>query len=146
MTQKQKSKVSKAAFVRARPTASVDEVIAAGKAEGIDISRQAVHQVRHQARFEAQLKAKGKKRKAAKKAATAKVVAKTATNGHAKSNVKVPSAVLAKYPGMQKTHEALDPNDEKEVADRLALSLRLMVRQSVRAEVRALLGGALDVQ
>jgi hypothetical protein len=137
MAQKQKDKVSKAAFVRARPTASVDEVIAAGKAEGIEISRQAVHQVRHQARFEAKLNAKSAKRKSSKK----KAAKAAATNGHAK---KAPAAVLAKYPGM-KTHEALDPIDEKEVADRLAFSLRLMVRQSVRAEVRALLGGALNL-
>jgi hypothetical protein len=139
MAQKQKDKVSKAAFVRARPTASVDEVIAAGKAEGVEISRSTVHNIRYQAKVDKELNVKvaAKKRKSAKKAKT---------NGHAKGNGHaINISRLAKHPGPRKTHEVLDPIDEKEIADRLALSLRLMVRHSVRDEVRALLGGVLNL-
>lgn len=134
MTQKQNAKGTKTSFVRARPTATPDEVIAAAKAEGIDISRQLVHSIRHQARFEAKLNGKGKKR--AKKAVKAK-----SANGHAKNGKgKAPAHVLAKYPNMGKTHDTLEPIDEREVAERFATSIRLMIRQSVRAEIRSVMG------
>lgn len=143
MTQKQNAKVSKAAFIRARPTASIDEVIEAGKAENLEISRQAVHTVRHQQRFEAKLNGKSKKKGAKKRKSAVSANGKSllkAPDVKKGKHFKAPESVLAKFPGMNKTHDVLEPIDERELAERFATSIRLMIRQSVRAELRSVMG------
>lgn len=141
MTQKQNAKVSKAAFVRARPTATVDEVIAAGKAENIEISRQAVHQVRHQARFEAKLNGKGKK-KGAKKKSAVKAKAKHVKAPEAKkgAHFKTPD-ILGKYPNLRKLQASPDEELGAEALRGLVDGLRQMVKTTVKHELRSAMGG-----
>lgn len=91
-------------------------------------------------RFEAKLKAKSAKRKSSKKAA------KAATNGHAKA----PEQVLSKYPGMRKTQSALAALEDSDMSAAaltgLVQGLRVMVRQSVRDELRTVMGGLFGPQ
>jgi hypothetical protein len=65
-------KMSRSAFIRSQPkAATADEVVAAAKKEGYDVSRDMVHKVRWQVKTHEKIH--GKPRKSAKKAAPKKV-------------------------------------------------------------------------
>lgn len=126
---KKRNGVNKSEFIRARPTATPDEIIEAAKTKGIEITRDAVHKVRWQAKAEARLHPVKVKTPPTKRGSLIKSV--PAKNGNGVDLV----GQLAEF----------DSAAEAALGATVASIIKKVVHAEVRAEVRRIMSAGASV-
>lgn len=142
MGKKKKAKrhngVNKSEFIRARPTAKPQEIIDAAKAEGIEITRDAVHKVRWQMKQHELLHPPKEEKPNKWRAKTNRAVVNGVSIEPSEAN------------GNRGLHMLVQDVDEIEematavVGAALGKALAKIVRSEVRAEVRRIMGAGVD--
>lgn len=132
--------VNKSEFIRARPTASIDEVIDAAKKEGITITRDAVHKARWQVKTHEALHPK-KSRQVVNGTSLVHVKSPDAKTS---SRFKTPPVKNGNGISLEADLKDLDAAAEAVLGSSIAKAMQAIVRKEVRAEVRRIMGAGID--
>jgi len=125
--------VNKSEFIRARPTATIGEVVDAAKKEGISISRDMVHKVRWQVKQHELLHPKPVHIKTPK-----------AKNGAHVKNAPVATGNGFVVEVIEEEWKGLDEAATAMLGASIGAAVKKLVRSEVRAEVRRIMGAGID--
>lgn len=136
---KRGSRVTKSDFIRARPTASAQEIVEAAKAEGITITRNAVHKIRWQVKQQELLHPPKK----ASSKWERRFRPPKAKNGEHVKDVAVKSGNGISIEATEEEWKGLDEAATAMLGG-IGAAVKKLVRSEVRAEVRRIMGAGVE--